>query len=114
MRIVEYEWTDDMGEITGLGGALEEACRRMLFAGLAWFDSHPKARPAFRGGLDALEPLNEDADDLWKVFDAIGAKDATGFALPALLYIRRNGWRRYQDLMRQNQEARSDGEVETA
>lgn len=30
-------WTDDMGEISGFGGEYEEACRRMVCAGVDWF-----------------------------------------------------------------------------
>lgn len=33
---MKYTYTEDMAEISGLGGAYEQACRRMTLAGLAW------------------------------------------------------------------------------
>jgi hypothetical protein len=37
----KYQFTPEMGEISGLGGTYEETCRAMLAAGLEWLDAHP-------------------------------------------------------------------------
>ena len=38
------EYTPDMGEVSGLGGAYEKCCQAMVLAGVEWLEAHPEAR----------------------------------------------------------------------
>jgi hypothetical protein len=84
-----YEFTDDMGEISGMGGPYEVLCRKMLFAGLDWLDAHP-------GELDAGK-LGQALIDASK-----GECNAAqhGAVMDACLMVRRDGWAAYQARMR--------------
>ena len=77
----KYIFTDDMSEISGFHGGYEEACRKMVVAGIEWFDEHPKADPQFHGFEGIYGIIQEDNDDaraLSKtVVDASGG-DCTG------------------------------------
>ena len=57
------EYTKDMGEISGFGGGYEEACRKMVLAGLDWFDANPDADPQFHGYEGIYGIITEDNDD---------------------------------------------------
>jgi hypothetical protein len=97
-------WTEDMGEISGFGGAYEECCRRMFFAGAAWFDAHPLAEPRFMGSPQVFGIIVEDnwwAKELTKVLlAAAGPEGCTGAMHQAVvghcLAYRRYGWEGYQ------------------
>lgn len=96
-----------MGEISGFGGSYERACRKMLIAGLEWFDEHPAADPKFqgmRGVFGVLLDDNDDAKALSKVVVLASGGDATGAmhqaVIQSVLWIRKNGWAAYQAAMR--------------
>lgn len=36
-----YEWTADMGQISGFGSGYEAACRKMVVAGMEWLNANP-------------------------------------------------------------------------
>lgn len=42
------EYTDDMAEVSGLGGAYEACCRAMVLAGVDWLEANPRAVPELR------------------------------------------------------------------
>lgn len=99
---MRYEFTDAMGEISGLGGQYEQCCRDMLKAGLLWLDEHPDADPQFRGyksisGL--ISEDNADAKALTKAVIDASKGEATGAMHEAVvstcLFVRKNGWDEY-------------------
>jgi hypothetical protein len=96
-----YEFTDDMRQISGFGGAYERRCRAMVQAGLEWYAENPDAQPAFD---ELLEPMNADARGLLATLSA-AAPDCTGLMLGgALAHIRRArelGWDAYCALSRE-------------
>lgn len=102
----KYEFTKEMGEISGMGGGYEETCRNMLKAGLEWFDETPKADPKFKGFKNVYGVIledNEDAEALSKaVVDGSGG-DCTGAmhqaVISAVLYVKKNGWGKYVEEM---------------
>lgn len=96
-----YEFTDDMQELSGFGGGYEAGCRKMVVAGLRWWDAHPDADPKFvgwKGIFGVLAENNADAEALTKVIT--DAEDGcTGAmhqaAIGHILWIRRHSWLAY-------------------
>jgi hypothetical protein len=101
----KYAWVEGMGEISGFGGTYEEACRRMLRAGLEWLDANPEASPVFeefRNVYGLVREKNEDAIQLGKAI-AAAAPDCTGAMMQAVvhhcLFVRKNGWNAFVEGM---------------
>ena len=103
----KYEFTPEMNEISGFGGGYEEACRKMLKAGLEWWDEHPDADPHFRGMKNVYGILMEDNEDAKALSEAMMApvkgEGATGAmhqgVVGHIFFIRREGWDRYVEEM---------------
>jgi len=103
---MDYEFTQEMGEISGLGGGYEAACRAMLKAGLEWFDAYPDLAPEFQtyeNIYGIAEEKNEHAKALTEaILEPVGG-DCTGAMHQAvtssLLWIRGNSWDAYVKVM---------------
>ncbi len=97
-----YEWTPEMGEISGFGGGYEETCRRMVRQGLEWWDAHPDANPQYKGFKNVFGLVTDENKDATDLDNAMmtGIDDATGAmhqaCLSAIFFIRKNGWEKYQ------------------
>jgi hypothetical protein len=104
---MKYEYTDDMGEISGFGGGYEQACRDMLLAGMKWLDDHPEADPQFRGCEGVYGILTEDskdAEELSKAVTAVcdGCSGAMHQAVCShLVWIKSNSWDEYVRIKRE-------------
>ena len=75
-----YEFEEDMGQISGFGGRYEDACRKMLKAGLEWLDKYPNTEPKYHGYKNIygiISDDNEDARELDKVMLS-ACDDCTG------------------------------------
>lgn len=101
-----YEFTNEMGEISGFGGGYEACCRKMLKAALEWFDANPDAEPEFRsyeGVYGVLPPNNEKAEELSKAVIEASGNDCTGAMHQAVIqsafWILQNGWEKYVEVM---------------
>ena len=98
----KYVFEPEMGEISGFGGSYEEACRKMVVAGLNWLDMHPLAEPKFHGYKGVYGILSEDnaiAKELsTAMVDAAGG-DCTGAmhqaTVTTVLWIREHSWEEY-------------------
>ena len=108
---MNYEFTPDMGEISGFGGGYEQACRDMLKAGMEWCDEHPEADPKFHGFKNVYGIVMEDNDDakaLSKAIVAGAGNDCTGAmhqaVLSSVFFIRKNGWGKYVENMSKHKE----------
>ena len=103
--MTEYQWLTGMGEISGMGGSYEQACRDMLFAGLKWWDEHPAADPHFHGYEGVYGIITEDNDDARELSKAITAvsEGCTGAMHQAvvehIMAIHKNGWEWYTAAM---------------
>jgi len=104
--MAKYEFTPEMGEISGFGGGYEECCRNMVKAGMEWLDAHPEADPRFHGFKGIYGVIDEDNDDARGLTEAViaGANgDATGAMHQATishcLFIRKNRWEKYVEEM---------------
>jgi hypothetical protein len=121
-------WLPGMGEISGVGGTYEAACRKMLFAGLDWFEDHPDAVPDHRemeGIFGIVKSENDDAVSLDRVLlDAAGPgctgathhvvlRHLTGamhhVVLRHLAYVRHHGWDVYVEKMREKHDVNGAG-----
>lgn len=101
-----YEYTDEMREISGLGGGYEATCRAMVVAGCEWCDDHPDADPQFKGYEGIYGIITEENDDAKALSDAIVAVtdgDCTGAMRQAsvthVMAVRRLGWDKYVEEM---------------
>ncbi len=96
-----YEWQPGMREISGFGGAYEQACRRMVQAGCFWLEDHPDAKPEFRGYKNILGVVSEENDDAKALSEAIAkpVPDCSGamhaWSVNACMFVRKNGWPAY-------------------
>lgn len=97
---------ETMGEISGFGGAYEDACRQMLKDGLEYLDANPDCHPRFQGFEGVYGLLMDDNDDakaltkamMKTVTDPSGAMHQA--VCMALLGIRKHGWPFYVGKMR--------------
>lgn len=93
-----YEFKEGMSEISGFGGTYEETCRKMVKAGLEWFDEHPEADPTFIGYEGIYGVISEDNEDAKNLSKAVTASidDCTGAMHQAtighILHIHKVGW----------------------
>ncbi len=113
-----YEWTEEMGEISGFGEDLpsyENACRAMVIAGAHYLDQHPIFKPLlaeFRGVMGLVEAENEAGERLVNhmlqtVQDEFG-ESPTGamvhVAVRHVAYIEEHGWDKYVKKMETERE----------
>lgn len=95
------QFTDDMAEISGFGGGYEDACRKMVLAGVTWLKANPGADPKFsgmKGVYGLIDENNKDAKDL----SAAVLKAAEGCsgamhqaAISHIMRIKAVGWETY-------------------
>ena len=101
----KYPWTNEMDEISGMGAVCENACRDMLYSGLAWLDGHAGAdlkATAYRNIIGALNADSDDAKLLEKAVLAVcpGALGSMHEAvLSACIFIALRGWAAYVEAM---------------
>lgn len=113
----EYEFTDEMGEISGFGDDLpsyEEACRAMVTTGAEWLDENPDADPGFAelqaDGMSFFGVIKEKNGDAAALVEAMtdAAKEAGGesptgamvhAAVSHVMWIDENGWDAYVEKM---------------
>lgn len=103
---MEYEFTDEMGEISGFGGRYEDTCRVMVVAGLKWLDENPEADPKFTAYKNIYGVISEDNKDvktLTKVMVEASGNDCTGAMHQAtvgtVLWIKHRSWAEYIEMM---------------
>lgn len=113
----KYEWTENMGEISGFGGSYEAACRAMVIAGMEWWDANPDADPQYKtpvtGDIEIVDVCigyNADAEALDKVMtEAADKVDPNGgmtgamheAAVSHIYFAHKNGWDVYQEKLRE-------------
>lgn len=109
-----YDWREEMGEISGFGDTYEAACRSMLVAALDFWDGQDESfDPKYKGFEDVYGVCLDDNDDAKKLDEAImdaeivygdGTRErcgdgASGAMHQAVIshafFVRKNGWERY-------------------
>lgn len=106
MSAETYEFTDEMGEISGFGGSYERACRDMVIAGVEWLDEHPDAEPEIlemENVIGLVKADNDAAEQLTDVMADAAEDTPTGAMMHAcvrhVIYVGENGWDEYVELM---------------
>ncbi len=102
----EYPWQESMGEISGFGGGYEDACRNMLYSGIAWLDNQDP-KPDLKGSeyKHVFGIFNADSEDAKALEEAVlegepGCSGAMHHAvMNACFYIAKNGWNKYVEAM---------------
>ena len=103
--MTKYDYSQVKREISGFGGAYEEACRKMVVAAAQWLDDHPEASPKFYSFEKVTGLIKEDNDDAKEMSKAAlsACPDCTGamhqYAVLHALFINRNGWDSYVQRM---------------
>lgn len=110
--MTKYEYTPEMGEISGFGGGYEQTCRNMVIAGVEWADAKKDADPQWKEspqiyGITADE--NDDAKELQQVMLKAANNDCTGAMMQACMghvrFIITNGWPEYVKEMQKDNAA---------
>ena len=105
--MTKYKFTDDMGEISGFGEEYEEACRRMLNAGLEWLDNNPDAEPLVTENPNIYGIVEEHGKEAKQLSKAIASSvpDCSGAmhhaVISSCLWIKENSWEEYCTMMRE-------------
>ena len=105
--MAKYEFEDGMSEVSGFGGTYEKSCRKMIKAGLEWFDVHPEADPQFKGYEGIYGIISVDNEDAQELSNAVLASvdDCTGAMHQAtighILHAHDVGWMTYVEEMKQ-------------
>ena len=105
--MTQYQFNDNMDEISGFGGEYEATCRKMLTAALEWLDVHPDANPQFSGFKGIYGVIKDDNGDGEALSNAAiagaGEFGPTGAmhqaVISAALWIKTNGWNAYVKAM---------------
>lgn len=99
------EWKPEMvREVSGFGGAYENACRAMVVAGVAWLQAHPEAEFLRKVENEAAVTWERTAacDELEAAI-AMACPDCTGAMMGAAVQVVRwvqlNGWEAYVAFM---------------
>lgn len=113
-----FTFTEDMAEVTGLGGVDERACRTAVCAGAAWWADHPEADPVVEGdnetdgfifgGNDEGRALVDAINNAYVAMDDGVKVRLAEYMTPAMyyvvfhhvMYIGRFGWKAYVEQMR--------------
>lgn len=102
--MTERKFTDDMGEISGMGGPYEAACRGMLMRGVDWLDNHPDADLQGHTYNNVYGVATMDSDDAKELSEVVcdgmdGIHAPTGAmhqcVMSHLFWIKKNGWDEY-------------------
>lgn len=113
-----YTFTDDMAEVSGLGGDYERACRDMVIAGAVWLDRHEDdiheklQFKEYKNVVGVIQGENDISEDLLETM-AEAAEDAGGAPTGAMMhatarhvaYIAQNGWEDYVAFMEDDEDA---------
>lgn len=109
----KYSYTDKCDEISGFGGSYEEGCRKMVIAGLEWFDQHENADPKFQSFENVFGLIlekNEDAKKLTEHMNAACGNEATGAMMQACLnhvrYVKQHGCDKYIEQMERKDDSK--------
>jgi len=97
----KYSYPEGCKEISGFGGEYEQECRRMVIAGMKWFDRFPNASPRFKTYKNIYGIVVEEGNQKHRLTDAIldESPDCSGAMMQAsishCLFASKNGWDKY-------------------
>ena len=98
----KYQYTENCGEISGFGGGYENACRKMVIAGMEWLDKHKEANPTFDQFVNVFGMTDNENDDMkamQKHMNKAIDNEASGAMMQActnhILHAKEVGWETY-------------------
>lgn len=103
-----FPWEEGMGEISGFGGGYEEACRNMVYSGLAWLETKPNADLRAVEYKNVFGIITPDSADTQELDDAVasGEPGCSGAmhhaAMSHVMYIAHHGWNKYVSEMKKS------------
>jgi hypothetical protein len=112
---MNFEFTEDMNEISGLGGAHERALRAGVITGAKWWTLHPEADPEIEGTDREYRGTNADGESLLRAVNETLFTCDDGVKVPLqavltphmyyavmyhIMWIGEHGWSRYAQAMR--------------
>lgn len=112
---MSFEFTDDMNEISGLGGAHERALRTAVVSGAKWWLLHPEADPIIEGDESLCKGGNPDGEALLRAVNETIFTGDDGVKVPLenvltpsmyyaamyhIVWIGEHGWDNYATAMR--------------
>ena len=102
MNTEKYYYPEGCKEISGFGGGYEEACRKMVIAGITWLSGQNGEKikfSGFEGVFGLITAENETAKQLEKIMIDAAGGDCTGAMLHACVnhvsYAYAHGWEDY-------------------
>jgi hypothetical protein len=105
MENSKYQFQEGMQEISGFGGGYEDACRKMVVAGLEWWDAHPDADVSYKEYKNIYGLTTGESDDCKLMEKAMleSVPDCSGAMMQAskghIMFIHKNGWDKYVEEM---------------
>ena len=103
---MKYDYSKVKGEISGFGGGYENACRKMVIAGLEWSDEHPDSDLSFKQFKNIYGLTTDESDDMKLCQEAMSKAvndGCTGAMMQVtmihLMFIRKHGWDKYVEEM---------------
>lgn len=107
---MKYDYSKVNREISGFGGGYEKACRKMVVAGLKWWDAHPNADVSYKEYKNIYGLTTGESDDCKKMEEAMlkVVNDCSGAMMQAakshIMFIHKNGWEKYVEEMNKVEE----------
>lgn len=102
----KYQYSENSREISGFRGGYEETCRKMVIAGVEWFDKNPKANPKFKEYKNIYGIISEENPEAKSLTDTMfeaSGNECTGAMMQACvnhcLFAAKNGWEKYMEEM---------------
>ena len=101
----DYNWTEDMREISGFGGIYENNCRKIISESLKWIDeNNKKISIANYQQIYGVSRLDSNAQELEVYLASLGL-NYTGAMLQAcfnhIMLIQEIGWEEYKKQSRE-------------
>jgi len=98
----KFKYTEKCREISGFGGGYEKGCRKMVIAGMKWFEANPDAKPIFKCFKDVYGIIldeNDDARNLMNAMNKAVDDGCSGAMMQATVshvrYAHQFGWDNY-------------------
>ena len=98
----KYSYDQIKREISGMGGGYEEACRKMVIAGMEWLDEHPGADISYKEYKNIYGITTGESDDckaMQKHMNEAIDNEASGAMMQAcsshILAAKKMGWDGY-------------------
>jgi len=105
--VQQYEWTDEMAEISGFGGEYELSCRKMITTGLEWLEDNDGPIAEFSTGHNVTARIDEGTEatgelraHMASAVDVDPSPSMLHLCVKQALYAQEIGWDAYVTRLR--------------